>query len=1305
MNKNHRKWLILLGTLAISTAAIGCGEDEALVGSDPVDTAGTGGNDVTPVDGSGGTDAAAQTDVATGTDSQTGTDDADATTPPDSAGDADTSGSTDDTGGMTDQDTTGSDAGDAGGATDQDTTGDTTTPDDTTAPSDTAGPDDTTAPSDTAGPDDTTAPSDTASPDDTTAPDDTTTPNDTTVPPDGGVPACTKAEDCPAATAPCTVAACTAGVCGTANAADGATCSDGNACTDGDTCKTGSCQAGAPKSCDDGNACTVGACDAASGLCSSLPMDGTACDDGNACTTSDACDKNGQCAGGSAQKCDDGNPCTDDACDPAKGCGAANNAAACGADDKCLTGGVCKEGKCAGTPVVCDDGNPCTKDACDSKLGCVASAFSGVPCEDGSACTEGDLCTDGKCAAGKAKDCNDGNPCSDDKCDSKLGCVNTANTAACDDGDKCSDKDTCKDGKCAAGAALKCDDANPCTDEKCDPKTGCVLTNNTLPCTLGTACESGACSAGKCVSTGSKSCDDGNPCTKDSCDAAKGCVAVNVADASVCAKGDLCVTDSLCKTGKCEVGVKTVCDDKNVCTDDVCDAKLGCNFFPNTAKCEDGDACTIGDTCAVVAGQGAKCNPGKPIDLKTCDDANSCTTDSCDKAKGCVHNAVVGTPVCDDGNKCTVGETCTAGKCQNGKASVCDDGKICTTDNCDPATAACSWTQSNGVCDDGNGCTESDTCVNMVCTGKDVVCDDKNPCTTDACDKATGKCVATALNTGACSDGDLCTANDACVAGKCTGKAATCDDGNACTDDKCDPASGKCFSTANTAPCTGADLCTTGGVCANGACKAGSTPKCDDKNPCTVDACDAKTGTCSAPAGNDGAACDDGATCSTASECQSGVCAPKTACQFSATKFDCNTNPGWTIVTPAAQTPGQNRNVKWAIDNNGQVNGADGCSMNFNDGNDYCDGVNVFGQNLCQLPTGTTTSPTIDLTATSVGKLPAWALFDIFYDVDIMTGNSVGWNAPKVTLIDVGNNNAVLASWVLPVTNGDINVWKKNYKLPLTAGLGKKVALQFSINLPFTGLQWSYDQGNAGKGVYVDNFRAEAGFVAEICGDGIDNNNNGLTDCADATCAPTLGCCALTDTCASLPVVKDEFACTNSNWNYTSSSQSVVWNVDQTPVAPAAKTGQCRLNYNDGTDYQPGNGGSVAGGASWKNTVDLTKAKSAVAVFWAYQDVEDAIGQSAAFDRLYLQVTSDNYNNCQCNSTQVCSQQNNTCNTNNTLTYVVPKDTLKTWQQFSVDLTKFAGKSVTFRFKFDSGDNQNNNLPGVFIDDLRIYAQ
>ncbi len=1311
MNRTKRWWMKWLTTVAVASTAAACGEDEALVSGEAVDAAGGGGSDVSAVDSAGadadataGTDASAGTDAITGTDGTAGTD-------------SDTAG--------TDTDTTGTDAGAADGdalpgdataadatGTDSDASpGDTAGTDSDAGPGDTTGTDSDAAPGDTAGTDSDAGPGDTtgtdsdAGPGDTAAPDADATPGDTTGGDTGGgdtAPQCTKAADCPAATEACSVSVCKAGVCDVEAAADGASCSDGNSCTDGDACKAGVCNAGAAKICDDGNPCTTGACDAASGLCSSLPIDGTPCDDGNTCTSGDACDKNGQCAGGAAVKCDDSNPCTDDACDPAKGCGATNNTAACGADNKCLTGGVCKDGACGGTPVTCDDGNPCTKDSCDSKLGCVASAFSGVPCEDGNACTDGDLCTDGKCAAGKAKVCDDANPCTDDKCDPKTGCASTANTAACDDGDKCSDKDACKDGKCSAGAALKCDDANPCTDDKCEPKTGCVASNNTLPCTLGTACESGACSAGKCVATGSKSCDDGNPCTKDSCDAAKGCISAAVADATVCAKGDLCITDSVCKVGKCEAGAKTVCDDKNVCTDDLCDGKLGCNFFPNTKPCEDGNACTVGDSCAVVAGQGAKCNAGKPIDLKTCDDGNACTVDSCDPAKGCVQTAVAGSPVCDDGNKCTTGETCSAGKCQNGKASLCDDGKVCTTDNCDPATANCSWTQSNGICDDGDGCTATDTCVNMVCKGTPVVCDDKNVCTADSCDKASGKCAFAPLSIGSCDDGNLCTSTDVCTAGKCGGKAATCDDANLCTDDKCDPATGKCSSTANTAPCGGADLCTTGGICANGACQPGSTPKCDDKNPCTIDACDAKTGACSAKAGNDGTSCDDGASCSSASECQAGICAPKTACQFSATKFDCGSNPGWTIVTPAAQAPAQNRNVKWAIDNTAGVSGADGCSMNFNDGSDYCDPV---GGGFCQLPTGTATSPVIDLTGASVGNLPAWALFDIYYDVDIMTGNSTGWNAPKVALVDTGNNNAVLASWVLPVTNNDINVWKKAYKLPLTAGLGKKVALQFSINLPFTGFQWNFDQGNQGDGVFVDNFKVEAGYVAETCGDGIDNNNNGQTDCADSACAQTLGCCAANDSCAASALVKEDFACTNTSWNYASSSQSVVWNVDKTPAAPLPKTGECSLNYNDAVDYQPGGGGTVGGAASWKTPVDLGKAKAAVAVFWAYLDTEGNNNNGGAFDRLYLQVTSDNYNGCQCGANQSCSQQNNTCNTNNTMTYTVPKDVLKTWKQFSVDLTKFAGKSVNFRFKFDSSDNNTNNLPGVFVDDLRIYGQ
>jgi hypothetical protein len=40
------------------------------------------------------------------------------------------------------------------------------------------------------------------------------------------------------------------------------------------------------------------------------------------------------------------------------------------------------------------------------------------------------------------------------------------------------------------------------------------------------------------------------------------------------------------------------CDDSNLCTDDVCDTVEGCQYTDNTAPCDDGDICSILDTCA-----------------------------------------------------------------------------------------------------------------------------------------------------------------------------------------------------------------------------------------------------------------------------------------------------------------------------------------------------------------------------------------------------------------------------------------------------------------------------------------------------------------------------------------------------------------------------------------------------------------------------------------------------------------------------------------------------------------------------------
>lgn len=47
--------------------------------------------------------------------------------------------------------------------------------------------------------------------------------------------------------------------------------------------------------------------------------------------------------------------------------------------------------------------------------------------------------------------CDDGNPCTDDKCDPVVGCKNTPNSAACDDGDGCTVGDVCLGGKCVVG--------------------------------------------------------------------------------------------------------------------------------------------------------------------------------------------------------------------------------------------------------------------------------------------------------------------------------------------------------------------------------------------------------------------------------------------------------------------------------------------------------------------------------------------------------------------------------------------------------------------------------------------------------------------------------------------------------------------------------------------------------------------------------------------------------------------------------------------------------------------------------------
>src|SRR5919108_1355516 len=173
-----------------------------------------------------------------------------------------------------------------------------------------------------------------------------------------------------------------------------------------------------------------------------------------------------------------------------------------------------------------------------------------------------------------------------------------------------------------------------------------------------------------------------------------------------CDDGDPCTFNDRCVKGLCR-GTAYTCNDGNVCTNDVCDGRGGCQFIPNMAPCDDGNACTTGDVCSA-----GRCN-GTAI---FCDDGNACTTDSCDPARGCVHTAIG----CDDGNACTADSCDPAGGCIHSAIS-CDDGNVCTDDSCNPFTG-CVHTANTAPCDDGNACTSGDVCSAGVCQGTPGTC-------------------------------------------------------------------------------------------------------------------------------------------------------------------------------------------------------------------------------------------------------------------------------------------------------------------------------------------------------------------------------------------------------------------------------------------------------------------------------------------------------------------------------------------------------------------------------------------------------
>ena len=297
-------------------------------------------------------------------------------------------------------------------------------------------------------------------------------------------------------------------------------------------------------------------------------------------------------------------------------------------------------------------------------------------CDDGDACNGSETCQGGDCVAGAELNCDDGNPCTDDSCDAATGCrAVAADGNSCDDGNVCNGFEVCRGGVCRVGAAPDCDDANPCTSDSCNPVTGC-----------------------RNIANDDNSCDDDDECTTDAC--------VN----AVCVGSPIegCVS---CTTAE-------NCDDDNPCTLDRCTAGV-CEYVASNAPCDDGDACTDGDSCGGDVCVGSAI-PGCCETDEDCNDNDPCSRDACSRGV-CVRTQI------DGCIPCTSDEDC-------------HDGNVCTDNSCD--AGVCVTVVNGSLCDDENPCTDEDICTDDVCEGSpiadccrgDLDCDDGDPCTTDTCD-------------------------------------------------------------------------------------------------------------------------------------------------------------------------------------------------------------------------------------------------------------------------------------------------------------------------------------------------------------------------------------------------------------------------------------------------------------------------------------------------------------------------------------------------------------------------------------------
>lgn len=224
---------------------------------------------------------------------------------------------------------------------------------------------------------------------------------------------------------------------------------------------------------------------------------------------------------------------------------------------------------------------------------------------------------------------------------------------ACDDGNACTADDRCVEGVCqgtprfdpdeiccdpGSGLPRPIDDGDPCTEDICNRENGRV---GHAPLPNGAACDdgffcttSGVCSFGLCEPTSFRDCSSaGDACNVGVCNEDEDrCEPEPANDGAGCDDGAFCTEDTICQEGTCGGGAPHDCSDVDEgCFVGACDDQANaCVPVPadEGSECDDGDICTVQDTCDDAGG----CT-GRDINAVPCTSDADCFGASCDTSR------------------------------------------------------------------------------------------------------------------------------------------------------------------------------------------------------------------------------------------------------------------------------------------------------------------------------------------------------------------------------------------------------------------------------------------------------------------------------------------------------------------------------------------------------------------------------------------------------------------------------------------------------------------------------------------------